>query len=290
MITEFAAAKINLALHVTGKRQDGYHLLDSAVMFASDAGDTLEVSLADQASLTVSGPFSEGLETDCGNLVLAALSVLQQHFPGHVQPCAFTLHKRLPVASGIGGGSADAAAALRAIVRLNDLTIEASELARLALHLGADVPVCLASAACRMRGVGEVIDNWQHAPSLHAVLANPLIGVSTAGIFRHLGLFPGNIEGAGISHDFGVAETTDSSLDWLSGCRNDLQPAACLLQPEISDVLQSIGQLPGCRLSRMSGSGATCFGLFEDAASAAVAADSLSRQREGWWVAATALV
>ena len=290
MITEFAAAKINLALHVTGKRQDGYHLLDSAVMFASEAGDMLEASLADKASLTVSGPFSEGLETDSGNLVLAALSILQQRFPGHVQPCAFTLHKKLPVASGIGGGSADAAAALRAIVRLNGLTIEASELARLALQLGADVPVCLASTACRMRGVGEVIDDWEHAPSLHAVLVNPLIGVSTAGIFRHLGLSPGKIEGAGILHGFGVAETAGSSLNWLSGCRNDLQPAACLLQPEISDVLQSISQLPDCRLSRMSGSGATCFGLFEDAASAAAAADSLTRQREGWWVAATALV
>lgn len=290
MITEFAAAKINLALHVTGKREDGYHLLDSAVMFASDTGDTLEVSLADETSLTVSGPFSQDLETDSGNLVLRALSVLQERFPGHVQPCSVRLRKELPVASGIGGGSADAAAALRAIVCLNDLTIDASELAGLALQLGADVPVCLASTACRMRGIGEIIVDWEHAPSLHAVLVNPLIGVSTAGIFKHLGLSPGKISGAGISNDFGVATAASASLGWLAGCRNDLQSAACLLQPGISDVLQAVRQLPGCRLSRMSGSGATCFGLFEDADSARTAAEKLSQQRKEWWVAATALV
>jgi len=290
MITEFAAAKINLALHVTGKREDGYHLLDSAVMFASDAGDTLEVSPANKISLTISGPFSLGLETDSGNLVLGALSVLQERFPGQVQPCAINLRKELPVASGIGGGSADAAAALRALVRLNGLKIDASSLAGLALQLGADVPVCLASTACRMRGIGEIIDDWEHAPSLHAVLVNPLIGVSTAGIFKHLSLSPGNIDGAGISHDLGVATTVSASLGWLAGCRNDLQPAACLLQPVVSDVLQAVRQLPGCRLSRMSGSGATCFGLFEDADSANAAAKYLSRQNNEWWVAATALV
>lgn len=289
MIAEFAAAKINLALHVTGKREDGYHTLDSAVMFASGAGDALEVSLADRTSLTVSGPFSHGLETDSGNLVLKALSLLQEQFPGQVQPCAISLHKALPVASGIGGGSADAAAALRAIVRLNDLTIDASELAGLALQLGADVPVCLASTACRMRGIGEIIDAWEPAPSLHAVLVNPRIGISTADIFRHLGLPCGNISNAAIPYAFGAEGTVSASLAQLASCRNDLQPAACHLQPVISDVLQAVRQLPGCRLSRMSGSGATCFGLFEDADSASAAAQELARHRCGWWVAATAL-
>ena len=290
MITEFAPAKINLALHVTGKREDGYHLLDSAVMFASDTGDTLEVSPADRTSLTVSGAFSGGLETDSGNLVLKALSILQERYPGRVQPCAISLRKELPVASGIGGGSADAAAALRAFVNLNSLMVDASELARLGLQLGADVPVCIASTACRMRGIGEIIDDWEHAPSLYAVLVNPLVGVSTAGIFSQLGLSPGTIEGAGISRNFSEVETADACLSWLAGCRNDLQSAACLLQPVVSDVLQAVRQLPGCRLARMSGSGATCFGLFESAAEARMAAEALSRQRNDWWVSATALV
>jgi 4-diphosphocytidyl-2-C-methyl-D-erythritol kinase len=290
MITEFAAAKINLALHVTGKRDDGYHLLDSAVMFASDAGDVLEVSFADETSLTVSGQFSQGLETDAGNLVLKAFAALHSRYPDEVRPCSMNLHKALPVASGIGGGSADAAAALRAIVRLNGLAVDEPTLAGLALQLGADVPVCIASNACRMRGIGEIIDNWPHAPSLHAVLVNPLIGVSTAGIFRHLGLVPGTRTDTGIKGGFDGVSSSVAAFAWLQTCRNDLEPAACHLEPVISDVLRAVGQLAGCRLSRMSGSGATCFGLFKNADGAATAAAELARQHPKWWVAATALV
>lgn len=290
MIIEFAAAKINLALHVTGKREDGYHLLDSAVMFAADAGDVVEVSFAGETSLTVSGTFSQGLETDAGNLVLKAFAALQARFPDAVQPCAINLRKALPVASGIGGGSADAAAALRAIVRLNGLTVDAATLAAIALQLGADVPVCLASAACRMRGIGDVIDGWQHAPRLHAVLVNPLVGVSTAGIFRHLGLAPGSTANAAITDRFADVHETGAALAWLANCRNDLQPAACHQEPVIADVLDAVRQLPGCGLARMSGSGATCFGLFEDAPSAAAAAKILAQNHPDWWVIATALV
>lgn len=289
MITEFAAAKINLALHVTGKRDDGYHLLDSAVMFASDAGDALEISFADETSLTVSGPFSQGLETDAGNLVLKAFAALQNRYPDEVRPCAINLHKALPVASGIGGGSADAAAALRGISRLNGLSVDQPTLADLALQLGADVPVCIASNACRMRGIGEIIDDWPHAPSLHAVLVNPLIGVSTAGIFKHLGLVPGSRADTGIKGGFEGVNTIDASFAWLQTCRNDLEPAACHLEPVISDVLSAVSQLPGCRLSRMSGSGATCFGLFENTDGAAAAAAHLARQHPKWWIATTAL-
>jgi len=290
MITEFAAAKINLALHVTGKRDDGYHLLDSAVMFAPDAGDVLEASFADKTSLTVSGPFRQGLETDAGNLVLKAFAALHNRYPNDVRPCSMNLHKALPVASGIGGGSADAAAALRAIVRLNGLAVDEPTLAELALQLGADVPVCIASNACRMRGIGEIIDDWPHAPSLHAVLVNPLIGVSTAGIFRHLGLAPGSQANSGIKGGFDDAGNTQAVLDWLQTCRNDLEPPACHLEPVISDVLNAVGQLAGCRLSRMSGSGATCFGLFETPEGAAAGAAELALQHPKWWVAATALV
>ncbi|WP_108879633.1 4-(cytidine 5'-diphospho)-2-C-methyl-D-erythritol kinase [Anderseniella sp. Alg231-50] len=290
MITEFAAAKINLALHVTGKRADGYHLLDSAVMFASDAGDVLEVSFADATSLTVSGPFSQGLETDSGNLVLRAFAALQHHYPDDVRPCAINLHKALPVASGIGGGSADAAAALRAIIRLNGLSVEPQTLAGLALQLGADVPVCVSSTACRMRGIGEIIDSWTPAPSLYGVLVNPLVGVSTAGIFRHLGLSPGSAANSEISDRFADVHDTGAVLGWLAECRNDLEPAACHLEPVIRDVLSAIARLSGCRLSRMSGSGATCFGLFEDSGSAAAAAADIARQHPEWWVVDTALV
>lgn len=290
MISEFAAAKINLALHVTGKRQDGYHLLDSAVMFAGDAGDVVEVSFAGETSLAVSGDFSQGLETDAGNLVLKAFAALQARFPGEIQPCAIHLHKQLPVASGIGGGSADAAAALRAIVRLNDLAIDEPALAAIALQLGADVPVCLRSTACRMRGIGDIIDPWPDAPRLHAVLVNPLVGVSTASIFRHLGLAPGSKANAAITDAFADATDTGAALAWLALSRNDLEPAACHLEPVISDVLGAVGQLPGCGLARMSGSGATCFGLFADAQDAAAAAKTLAQDHHEWWVVATALV
>ncbi len=289
MITEFAAAKVNLALHVTGKRDDGYHLLDSAVMFASDAGDELQVSFAGETSLTVSGPFAQGLETDAGNLALRAWSALQTRYPDDVRPCHINLHKALPVASGIGGGSADAAAALRAIVRLNSLEIDAATLHAVALQLGADVPVCLTSSACRMRGIGEIIDDWPHAPSLHAVLVNPRVGVSTAGIFRHLGLAPGSAANAAMPDRFSEATDSAAALAWLAGCRNDLEQPACHLEPVISDVLSALGQLPGCRLARMSGSGATCFGLFDEAAGAAEAAEMLAKQSPEWWIVPTAL-
>ncbi len=290
MITEFAAAKINLALHVTGKRDDGYHLLDSAVMFAADAGDVLDLSLADDTSLTVSGPFSQGLETDAENLVLKAFAALRNRYPDEVRPCAMNLHKALPVASGIGGGSADAAAALRGIVRLNGLSVDAPVLADIALQLGADVPVCIASRACRMRGIGQVIDDWRHPPSLHAVLVNPLVGVSTAGIFKHLGLAPGSPANSGIEGGFEQAGNVHAALAWLQTCRNDLEPPACHLEPVISDVLSAVSELPGCRLSRMSGSGATCFGVFGNAEDAAAAAAHLARQQSEWWIAATELV
>ena len=285
MITEFAPAKINLALHVTGRREDGYHLLDSAVMFAADAGDTLEVEKADVTSLHISGPFSEGLETDENNLVLKAHTALSTHFPGKVAACAMTLTKALPVASGIGGGSADAAAALRALVRLNGLEIAADDLARVALGLGADVPVCLASRACRMRGIGEVIDGWPTPPELHAVLVNPLLGVSTAAIFKSLALQPG-----ADAHPAMNGFEKGARLDWLAQQRNDLEAAARTIEPTISAVIEAIAALPDCQLVRMSGSGATCFGVFETANQAQKASAALSAMQPGWWVVPTRLV
>jgi 4-diphosphocytidyl-2-C-methyl-D-erythritol kinase len=286
MSSVFAAAKINLALHVTGRRADGYHLLDSAVMFAAGAGDVLTIAPAGHTALTITGPFGDGLETGSGNLVLRAVAALEAECPGMVSPCHITLEKNLPVASGIGGGSADAAAALKAVIGFNDLDIAAHRLAELALKLGADVPVCLRSTACRMSGIGEDIEAWSDAPPLHAVLVNPLVGVSTAAIFKALALTPGESAGT----DMGAMPAAPGCLDWLNRCRNDLQPAACALQPVIGEVLDALAVTPGCRLARMSGSGATCFGLYEDAASATAAAAVLRSTRPGWWVAPTRLV
>lgn len=286
MSSVFAAAKINLALHVTGRRADGYHLLDSAVMFAADAGDVLTIAPADETALTITGPFGEGLETDSGNLVLKAVAALEAECRGKVRPCHITLEKNLPVASGIGGGSADAAAALKAVTGFNDLDIGPDRLAQIALQLGADVPVCLRSTACRMRGIGEDIEAWADAPPLHAVLVNPLVGVSTAAIFKALALAPGEAAGS----DMGAIPAGPACLGWLGACRNDLQPAASALQPVIGEVLAALAATQGCRLARMSGSGATCFGLYEDAASATAAAAALKAAHPGWWAAPTRLV
>ena len=286
MSTWFAAAKINLALHVTGRRDDGYHLLDSAVMFAADAGDRLTIEPASGTALSITGPFGEGLETDSGNLVLRAVAALAAECHGKVRPCRLTLEKNLPVASGIGGGSADAAAALKAVIGFNDLDIAEHRLAQIALSLGADVPVCLASSACRMRGIGENIEAWSDAPSLHAVLVNPGVAVSTADIFKALALTPGETAGSGMDE----MPSAGDCLGWLGQCRNDLEPPARALQPVIGEVLDAIAASQGCRLSRMSGSGATCFGLYEDAGTAAAAAGVLKAANPGWWVAPTRLV
>jgi 4-diphosphocytidyl-2-C-methyl-D-erythritol kinase len=281
MTNRFAAAKINLALHVTGRRGDGYHLLDSAVMFAADAGDQLSVAAAGEMGLTITGSFSEGLEADASNLVLKAAEALDKASGGRLQPCHITLEKHLPVASGIGGGSADAAAALNALLAFNQIELPADQLAAIALELGADVPVCLTSTACRMGGIGEEIEPWSNAPDIHAVLVNPRVAVSTAAIFKALALRPGQSAGTGM----GEMPPASQCLDWLAGCRNDLQPAACALQPVIGEVLDVIADLDGCRLARMSGSGATCFGLFDNAGTAGVAAERLREAYPSWWVA-----
>ncbi len=289
MTSWFAAAKINLALHVTGRREDGYHLLDSAVMFAADAGDRLRLEPADHTSLAIEGPFSAGLETDPGNLVLRAVHALQAAFPDQVGNYSIVLEKNLPVASGIGGGSADAAAALNAVIAASGARPTPQQLARIALSLGADVPVCMASTACRMSGIGETVEPWAGAPRIHAVLVNPGVAVSTAAIFKSLALVPGEAAGDGMGQMPGAGDR-DECLGWLQHCRNDLEPPARALQPVIGEVLNAIAATPGCRLARMSGSGATCFGLYETADGAAAAAEVLRNARPGWWVAPTRLV
>ncbi|WP_299909807.1 4-(cytidine 5'-diphospho)-2-C-methyl-D-erythritol kinase [uncultured Paracoccus sp.] len=260
-----ARAKLNLALHVTGRRDDGYHLLDSLVVFAR-YGDAVQVSPGGGA-LTVDGPFAGDVPTGDDNLCLRAARAMGAEARVH-------LTKNLPVASGIGGGSADAAAVMRA------LAAQGHALPADPAALGADIPVCLAGQPARMRGVGERLDPVPAVPSLAVVLVNPGIPLSTPAVFKALQQrdnppLP--------DPDWQDAE---SLIGWLQNTRNDLQPAAITLAPAISAVLTALdGQ--GARLSRMSGSGATCFGLFDDAESAARAARALARS--GWWAVATEL-
>jgi 4-diphosphocytidyl-2-C-methyl-D-erythritol kinase len=273
-LTEPAPAKVNLFLHIVGRRVDGYHLLDSLAVF-TEAGDVLQAAEADALSLRLEGPFAGGLAAELDNLVLRAARALAAE-TGIAARGRLVLQKNLPVASGIGGGSADAAAALRLLCRLWRTTPDADALARIAAGLGADVPVCLASRAARMGGIGEHLDPAPSLPDCGIVLVNPGAPLATADVFRTrqdgwspAALLPGT-----------WSDTAAMAAD-LGALRNDLEPAAINLQPVIGDVLGALSGVAGCLLARMSGSGATCFGLFADAGAAARAAEDL--RRPGWW-------
>ncbi|MRX49755.1 4-(cytidine 5'-diphospho)-2-C-methyl-D-erythritol kinase [Paracoccus sp. S-4012] len=268
MPTEAAPAKINLALHVTGRRRDGYHLLDSLVVFA-EVGDrvTLEPGAA---SLTVTGPFAAGLDAGEDNLCLRALRLAGAE-------ARITLEKRLPVASGIGGGSADAAAVLRGLARMGHPLPDRLE------RLGADVPVCLAGRATRMRGTGEILDPVPDLPPLAMVLANPGTPLSTPAVFA--GLARTDNPGLPAIPAFPDAATLAA---WLHTCRNDLEPPALALAPQIGAVLEAL-RGTGSALARMSGSGATCFGLYASPRAAEAAAARIAATEPGWWVTATGL-
>ena len=268
-------AKINLWLHVTGRRPDGYRELDSLVAFA-DIGDRLTAAPAAGLSLSVTGPFADVLADGTDNLVLKAARALAEHC-GVPANAALHLEKTLPVAAGIGGGSADAAAALRLCARLWQADIGADELARLALGLGADVPACLAGRTVRMRGIGERLAPLDPAPpAAPAVLVNPGVPVSTGRVFDALaGPF------SPPARDRGGELAARAAAN-----RNDLEAPAIALAPEIAQVLAALRAAPGLRLARMSGSGATCFGLFGSDAEAAAAARAIAAAHPAWWVAA----
>ena len=286
----FAPAKINLYLHVVGRRTDGYHLLDSLVAFA-DIGDRVWAAQADRLSLATGGPEAAalaGLGED--NLVLRAARLLAaavaQSSPGGETPgAALKLEKILPVASGIGGGSSDAAAALRALSRLWRPTLAPESLAALALRLGADVPACLACRPVWVSGIGDGIEPALGLPPAGIVLANPRRGLPTAAVFqaRRGDLTRGGRFAPMPRDAAGLAAA-------LAACRNDLTSAALGLVPEIAAVLDRLDRLPGALLARMSGSGATCFALFPDRATALAASATLARAEPGWWSAAGALL
>ncbi|MCB1421528.1 MAG: 4-(cytidine 5'-diphospho)-2-C-methyl-D-erythritol kinase [Nitratireductor sp.] len=280
-----APAKINLALHVTGQTADGYHALESLVAFCQPADElSLEPAQGDRAvTLETGGPFGTELDND-DNLVLKAATLLAGRFPvafGEAGAIRFKLEKNLPVASGIGGGSADAAAALLLLRGMLDLPLNDSALMALGAELGSDVPMCLASSALVARGRGIDIEPVSGFPELFLVLVNPGVSVSTPAVFaaleqKHnppLALLPERL-------------AAEALTDWLAGQRNDLQPPALKLAPAVGEVL-SVLEKAGAALSRMSGSGATCFGLFADLAEAQEAARSIAASRSGWWVMAT---
>lgn len=263
----FAPAKINLALHVTGVRGDGYHLLDSVVMFAN-IGDDLTVTLADQTSLRITGPRAAGVPDDASNLCWRAAEAFGT-------PAAITLDKHLPAAAGIGGGSSDAAAVLRGLARLTGRAAAGDP-----LTLGADLPVCMLASAARMSGIGEAVTPLS-LPALPAVLVNPGVCVATPAVFKALphkdnpplGDIPQGVSGG----DF---------INWLASTRNDLEPPARALAPAITDVLAALAP---ARLARMSGSGATCFGLCDTGADAVALAGAIRAAHPDWWVASCTL-
>jgi 4-diphosphocytidyl-2-C-methyl-D-erythritol kinase len=269
-----ARAKVNLCLHVTGQRPDGYHLLDSLVVFA-DLGDRLTFSPAEMLSLEIGGRFGAGLSAGADNLILRAANLFS------MAGAAIHLQKNLPVASGIGGGSADAAATLHGLSRLWQQPMP--PLAQ-QLSLGADVPVCVAGKTLRMSGIGEVLTPLDFLPDLPAVLINPDLGVSTPQVFRQMQ----NRSNPPIANLPETPMDVVAFIDWLAGQRNDLQAAAISLVPQIADMLDALNGA-GAALARMSGSGATCFGLFESQKNADQAARLLQQTCPDWWIQSTTL-
>jgi 4-diphosphocytidyl-2-C-methyl-D-erythritol kinase len=283
----FAPAKINFCLHVTGRRADGYHQLDSLVAFA-DIGDRVTARPAPSLTLAVTGPEAAGLagEGDDDNLVLRAARLMADHAGIGTPGAALHLEKNLPVASGIGGGSSDAAATLRALCELWRLTIDKTSLARLGARLGADLPVCLHATAAWVGGVGERVDPIPDFPRVGIVLANPRRGLITAAVFQaRSGPF-----GGGAQRFRPTPPDATALAAALAGCRNDLTEAAVGLVPEIAGVLAALERLPGALIARMSGSGATCFALFADRAAAVSACALLAGSQPRWWCAAGGLV
>lgn len=254
-VTEAARAKVNLTLAVVGRRSDGYHLLVSIVAFA-DVADRLEFEKSSSFELSIDGPFAAFVPSDGSNLIARAARALFSELP----PVRIHLEKNIPVAAGLGGGSADAAATLRGLVKLFEL--HAPDLPAVAAGLGADVPICLFSRASRMTGVGEVVTALVRFRQRHAVLINPGVPVGTAAVFREFDA------------------PCHRRVPW---CRNDLTAAATHVAPEIAEVLEALQAQPRVMSVRMSGSGATCFGLFPSADSADYACRMIAASHPAWW-------
>lgn len=269
-------AKVNLYLRVTGERPDGYHLLDSLVTF-TDVGERLRVEEAEGFSLQVEGPFATALLEGDDNLVLRAARKLAEKFP-QVKGGKFTLEKHVPIAGGLGGGSADAAAALKLLLQLYGVSLSEKELHDIALSLGADVPMCLWSRPLHAEGVGEKLKPAS-VPSMPLVLVNPGLELPTAEVFAALGS-----EFASVSLPELLPEDAAALISLLIAQENHLETSAMRLRPEIRKVLEALKARRGCLLARMTGSGTTCFGIFSDGQSADLAAKILAHDHPLWWV------
>lgn len=291
VLTETARAKVNLTLRVLGRRADGYHDIESLVVFA-DCADTLTLTPGSQLSLATGGPGAQ----DCGemsdNLVVRVALLLGERIPG-LTLGRFTLDKHLPVAAGIGGGSADAAAALRLLARANGIAIDDPRIVGVARDTGADIPVCFASKACTMTGVGENLAMLD-VPPMPCVMVNPRVGVATKDVFAALGLGKGEfLAGAGdvmFSSGWpGDGASFDAWIEAIGSGTNDLERPALKVEPIIGDVLSALRATEGVRLARMSGSGATCFAIFQTIGDAGQAAKAISQTHPDWWVHAGVL-
>jgi 4-diphosphocytidyl-2-C-methyl-D-erythritol kinase len=277
-----APAKLNLFLHVGDKRPDGYHALQSLVAFA-DAGDELEVTPASELTLKLAGPFGAQIPRGPTNLVLKAAQALSDLHSDTPLGASILLEKNLPVAAGIGGGSADAAATLRALNVVWGLNRFEDELVDLARSLGSDVPACVLSRPCWMEGRGERVSPVTPLPPLHLVLVNPSVLLPTAGVFASLNARTGT----NAMEPPRSIETLWDLVAYLEDSGNDLEAPATHFQPEIDHVLEALHHEPGCVFAQMSGSGATCFGLFNDREYAEGGAGRIAQDHPQWWVKAT---
>jgi 4-diphosphocytidyl-2-C-methyl-D-erythritol kinase len=290
-LMEDGRAKVNLTLRVVGRRVDGYHDLESVVAFA-DCADRLSLAPGPELDLKTTGPLAGACGETSDNLVLKAAKLLGERMPG-LKVGSFTLDKVLPVAAGIGGGSADAAAALRLLARLNGLAFDDARLLEVALLTGADVPVCLSSRACDMTGVGETLLPLS-LPKMPCVLVNPRVAVATKDVFAELGLRNGEllVGAADVIQAAAWPEDGASVEDWvevLAENSNDLEAPATRIQPVIGEVLAALSATNGAWLARMSGSGATCFAIYENTAEAQRASQRIQLDHPQWWVHAGVL-
>ena len=290
-LIEEGRAKVNLSLRVVGRRADGYHDLESVVAFA-DCADRLTLEPGGELMLTTTGPLAAACGDTTDNLVFKAAKLLAEAVP-NLKLGAFALDKVLPVAAGIGGGSADAAAALRLLASLNNLSLDDPRLRQVALATGADVPVCLFSRACDMTGVGEQLLPLP-LPSMPCVMVNPRVPVATKDVFKALGLRNGEllVGATDVLEAPAWPQEGASIADWveiLETVPNDLEAPAMRIEPVIGDVLDALRSSAGVKLARMSGSGATCFAIFGAPNDAHAAAEKIRGDHPGWWVHAGTL-
>jgi 4-diphosphocytidyl-2-C-methyl-D-erythritol kinase len=280
-LLETAPAKINLTLRVIGRRTDGYHEIESLVAFA-DVADALKLESGGEDTLEITGPFAGKSGAVADNLVLKALAAARGQV-ARLKAGRFLLEKNIPVAAGLGGGSADAAAALRLIARANNIALDDARLASAARAVGADVPVCLESRARIMRGVGELLSAPIELPAIPAVLVNPGVPLATRDVFGKFARAQGGRDLAEVPRETGAL------IDFLRLHDNDLTLAARACEPAVGEMLEAMKTLTGARLVRMSGSGPTCFALFATQDEAAAAAQKLKSGRKNWWVRPAAI-